>query len=77
MSPGRERTPLRPGRSSQVTYDSNWGQGTAAVLEGLVFIDGARRWLDHAACGDVDIVEAAVAAQLLCARAELLGLVAA
>ena len=41
-------------------------------VEVLVFLDGARRWIDHGLVGDVGVTEAAVAAQLLCARAERL-----
>jgi hypothetical protein len=48
----------------------------SAGLEAIVFLDGARQWLDHAARGDIGIIEAAVAAQLLLARAETLALAA-
>jgi hypothetical protein len=53
-------------------YDKARPKGTAAELEAVVFLDGARRWIDHGLAGDIALVEAAVAAQLLCARAERL-----
>jgi hypothetical protein len=44
--------------------------GIAAELEALVFLDGGRRWIDHALAGDIPIAEGASAARVLLTRAE-------
>jgi hypothetical protein len=70
-----DRTRRGPGRNPgtrQITATNGKTQDTAAELEALRFLDGARRWIDHGVAGDVGIAEAAVAAMLLAARAERL-----
>jgi hypothetical protein len=41
-------------------------------LEALLFVDDARRWLDHVVLGNVGVREGVHAAQLLLTRAERL-----
>jgi hypothetical protein len=74
----RNRACGGPGNSDAHTnpYDKVHSEGTAAETKALVFLGAARLWLDHAARGDVPIADAAVAAQMLLARAETWALAA-
>jgi hypothetical protein len=69
-----ERRPAKgAGHSLTAKIDSH---ECSAQVEAIVFLDGARRWIDHGLVGDIGLAEAATAAQMLCARAERLALAA-
>jgi hypothetical protein len=72
-----DRTRRGPGGNPGTRQITNGNPDCTAVeLEALTFLAGARTWIDHALVGDIGVTEAAVAAMLLCARAERLALAA-
>ena len=55
------RPPRRRGRPARLTQLTA-AKGTTATLEGTVFLEAARVWIDHGLSGDVGVAEAASAA---------------